>query len=140
MVIFAVAWGFFAVAISGYLYFDEEKYFEHLWTNPDAHLILGLALGICGLIITGILIAQTREQLRIARELEQKIITAPGMITDKWVDESGETCCVGYQFSYMGSMWVGKKQTLRTEYDKRQIGDSVAIRFLPHNPSISRIQ
>jgi len=141
-VIIAVAWGFFAVAISGYLYFDAKKYFEHLWTNPDAYLILGLGfgLGICGLIISGILIAIIQEQLRIATELDREIITALGMITDKWVNESGEACSIGYQFSYMGSLWVGTKQTLRTEYDQRQIGDSVKIRFLPLNPSISRIQ
>lgn len=138
VVVFLVAsWSIFIAFFL--LHFNEAKFLENRWTNPVGDLLI---FGIGGLFITVALIVYAQEVVRIARKLEREGVIVQGVIIDRWVEESGEAYvyCIGYRFSYMESMWVGKNVVESSPYNKLEIGDSVEILFLPRNPSISRIQ
>ncbi|NOU22412.1 MAG: hypothetical protein HOO93_11630 [Methyloglobulus sp.] len=94
-------------------------------------------------VIMGVVITEAKKRLRKAKEFEKNGITVQGMIVDKWEDTGceGEVYTyVGYSFNYLDSLWAGKKNADSSPYNKLQIGDCVTIRFLPGDPSISKIE
>ncbi len=129
--------------------FNEAKPLENLGTITQANLVWlcfgGSFCGGLGLLVlfsTLFLGASARELLRVAHEIEREGITAPGVIIDKWIDKGGEFTAhfVGYRFSHRGDQWVGRDVVKPTIYKKLQIGDNLAICFLPRNPRVSRIE
>lgn len=135
----SVGWGVYVALLFGNS--NEGISLGNLWANFDSHPVFFLVYGIFGAFITVSLIAGHQDVMRIASELELQGITIKGVIIDRWVESEGEGGCyfVGYQFSYMDSIFAGKQRAASYPYNKLQIGDSVEIRFLPRNPLISLV-
>lgn len=129
--------GFFAYLLRNFVK-------ESMW--PDA-LIVIIWSGFPLFPVTG-LFSNAKKQLRIAEEFKINGINVQGMIVDKWEWKGsswegyeGELYTfVGYNFSYLGRLWTGRKIADSSPYNKLQIGDCVTIRFLPSDPSISRME
>lgn len=88
-------------------------------------------------------------KLQLAHELKRNGVTAQGFILDKWevkkMGEGGENDFyylynIGYQFIVDGRFWFGSNEVTKPLYDKLQIGNNIAIRFLPRDPNISLLE
>ncbi len=124
----AFGWAFFVI----YPFYSGEA---------DAHPIFFFFMIIVAVSGTGQGIAFALSELRIAREAEAHgTVIAQGVIIERWAEpaaEWGEDNYVGYQFDYMGNVWIGKGRVFT---DKLQIGDSVSVRFLSSDPTVSVMQ
>ncbi len=128
--------------------FRAAQPLDKLWTSFPAHQTnLGLqafAVGCWGLLVlvsTIILCASMQKPLQLAKEIERDGMTVRGEVIDKWTWGGDVTAyCVGYRFTYLGTTWVGR-DTIRASLFKRlKIGNSIAIRFLPRDLRISRVE
>ncbi len=90
-----------------------------------------------------ILTSYAKSQIRIAKALEWDGIDEQCVIIDKWTEDDiewGNSYFIGYRFSYMGETWVGKHHVNSSStYNRAQLGVSVTVRFLPLDPTISKL-
>ena len=98
--------------------------------------------GAIGLYISYNFITESRDTLKLVTELELDGINAAGMVIDKWRDlnTDWELNYIGYKFSYMNNIYMGRRRVTPEQNNKLHVGDHVVIRFLPHEPQTSFMQ
>jgi hypothetical protein len=123
-----------------FFYNIEIQSVKIFWAEWPGIWVVFLRLSL-PLMMIAVIVAALK-QLWVSIEFVQKAITVQGVIVGKWEEAAseGSLSYVGYQFSYMGEIWVGKQRAESYPHNIRKIGDSVLISFLPSNPNISRME
>ena len=108
--------------------------------QSEAQMNSPLAI-VFGLVLTSGSLLSLRtawQNFYIAQKLEKNGHLADGVITNKWIDtfERRVLYHVSYRFHEDMEVWEAISKSL---YQKLSKGCNVPIRFLEHNPSVSRL-
>lgn len=139
VVMLGIGWAAFMALLFAHI--NSADSLEKFLTRSDATLAFDGAAGAFGLLITVKLVNYAQALMRIAAELHRDGTMIAGVIIDKWRQEAEDANYVlSYRFNYLGAIWIGEQMGESLPFQALQIGDCVTIRFLAHNPRISRIQ
>jgi hypothetical protein len=129
-----ICWGIYFVSLRQYIFSHILEYIFNIGFFVFMSMSSAKAL------------IDAHKQFKIAKELNRDGVNVQAILIDKWVEEENvdgsivQNYFIGYQFSYMNYTWVNKKKIKPVAYKIMQISQIQAIRFLPRNPEISRLE
>lgn len=107
--------------------------------DMGAVTLVGLMMPLVGVFLLVVAVLAVRG-LPAARKLDASDAIAPGRIVGKWTQtdsDDDKTCYVAYEY---GEAEEAFQRVSWKHYRRVEIGEQVDVRYLPEDPSLSRLE